>query len=147
VSDGPEPTPERLSKHAIPATYRRAPRTERFILSGASIGAFVGVVLGVILPAGTSIGRGSAAVMLGLAGALAGGLITGAQAAYIEYTSGRSADRQRAQLLSDADAGATTDADAAVTTDTDAAATTDADPASPYQPGDNNDDGTPDGAR
>ena len=103
MSDGPEPTPERLSKHAIPATYRRAPRTERFIISGVGIGALVGVILGFILPAGTSIGRGTAAVLLGLAGALAGGLVTGAQAAYIEYTSGRSADRQRAQLLAEAD--------------------------------------------
>jgi len=34
-------------------------------------------------------------LLVGLAGALAGGLITGAQAAIIEYVSGRSADRQR----------------------------------------------------
>ncbi len=114
MSDGPEPTPERLSKHAIPATYRRAPRTERFILSGVGIGALVGAILGFVLPAGTSIGRGTAAVILGLAGALAGGLITGVQAAYIEYTSGRSADRQRAQLLADADISST-GADAATT--------------------------------
>ena len=123
VSDGPEPTPERLSKHAIPATYRRAPRTERFILSGIGIGALVGVILGFVLPAGTSIGRGTAAVLLGLAGALAGGLVTGAQAAFIEYTSGRSADRQRAQLLADADAD------------------------SPYKRRDNDQDGSADGAR
>ncbi len=125
MSDGPEPTPERLSKHAIPATYRRAPRTERFILSGIGIGALVGVILGFVLPAGTSIGRGTAAVLVGLAGALAGGLVTGAQAAFIEYTSGRSADRQRAQLLAEADA----DAD------------------SPYKPRDNDQDGSADGAR
>jgi len=101
VSDGPEPTPERLSEHAIPATYRRAPRTERFVLTGVGIGAVIGVILGMILPAGSGIGRGTAAVLLALAGALAGGLITGAQAAVIEYTSGRSADRQRAALGAD----------------------------------------------
>lgn len=123
MSDGPEPTPERLSKHAIPATYRRAPRTERFILSGVGIGAVVGVILGFILPAGTSIGRGTAAVLLGVAGTLAGGLITGAQAAYIDYTSGRSADRQRAQLLADADDDA------------------------PYKPADSDEDGEADGTR
>lgn len=99
MSDGPEPTPERLSEHAIPATYRRAPRTERFIMTGVGVGAGVGIILGAILPAGTGIGRGTAALLLGIAGALVGGLITGAQAAYIEYTSGRSSDRQREALL------------------------------------------------
>ncbi len=40
-------------------------------------------------------------LLVGLAGALAGGLITGAQAAVIEYMSGRSADRQRAAIEAD----------------------------------------------
>lgn len=83
---------------AIPATYRRAPRTERFILTGVGIGAIVGFIVGVILPAGTTGGRGVAGLLVGLAGALAGGLITGTQAAYMEYTSGRSADRQRRDI-------------------------------------------------
>jgi len=98
VSDGTEPTPDHLRDSAIPATYRRAPRTERFILTGAGIGLLVGLVLGAILPAGTGVGRAVGMLLVGLAGALAGGLITGAQAAIIEYVSGRSADRQRAAI-------------------------------------------------
>lgn len=99
MSDGPEPTPADLHGKAIPAAYRRAPRTERFILTGVGIGALVGVVLGLILPAGTGIGRGTGAILVGLAGALAGGLITGVQAAYLEYASGRSVERQRERIL------------------------------------------------
>ena len=95
MSDGTEPTPGNVRDSAIPATYRRAPRTERFILTGVGIGLIVGLVVGAILPAGTTVGRGVAMLLMGLAGALAGGLITGAQAAIIEYVSGRSADRQR----------------------------------------------------
>lgn len=98
MSDGTEPTPEHVRESAIPATYRRAPRTERFILTGVGVGLFVGLVLGAILPAGTTVGRGVAMLLVGLAGALAGGLITGAQAAIMEYMSGRSADRQRAAI-------------------------------------------------
>jgi len=100
VSDGPEPTHDDVPEHAIPATYRRAPRTERFILTGVGIGALVGLILGLILPAGTAIGRGTAGLLLAIGGALAGGLVTGAQAAFIEYTSGRSADRQRQEIES-----------------------------------------------
>lgn len=105
MSDGIEPTPDNVRDSAIPATYRRAPRTERFILTGVGIGLLVGLVLGAILPAGTTVGRGVAMILIGLAGALAGGLITGAQAAVIEYVSGRSADRQREVI----DAEAATD--------------------------------------
>jgi len=101
VSDGPEPTHDDVPQHAIPATYRRAPRTERFILTGVGIGAAIGLILGLILPAGTAIGRGTAGLLLAIGGALAGGLVTGAQAAFIEYTSGRSADRQRHNIESD----------------------------------------------
>jgi len=101
VIDGTEPTPDNVRDSAIPATYRRAPRTERFILTGIGIGAAVGLILGVILPAGTAIGRGTAGLLLAIGGALAGGLVTGAQAAFIEYTSGRSADRQRHDIESD----------------------------------------------
>ena len=104
MSDGTEPTEDHLRDSAIPATYRRAPRTERFILTGVGIGLFVGLILGATLPAGTSVGRGVAMLMLGVAGALAGGLITGAQAAVMEYVSGRSADRQRDSIESDWDA-------------------------------------------
>jgi len=115
VSDGPEPTHDDVPQHAIPATYRRAPRTERFILTGVGIGAFVGLVLGLILPAGTAVGRGTAGLLLALAGALVGGLITGAQAAVIEYTSGRSADRQRVRIAADiVDVPDTTDTPGAV---------------------------------
>ena len=95
MSDGTEPTPDHLRDSAIPATYRRAPRTERFIATGVGIGLFVGLILGATLPAGTLVGRGVAMLLLGLAGAVAGGLITGTQAAIMEYVSGRSADRQR----------------------------------------------------
>ena len=95
MSQGPEPTPNDVPEHAIPATYRRAPRTERFIVTGIGIGAVVGFIIGVILPAGSGIGRGTAGLLVALAGALAGGLISGSQAAFMEYTSGRSADRQR----------------------------------------------------
>ncbi len=95
MSDGTEPTPDIARDSAIPATYRRAPRTERFILTGVGIGLIVGLVLGALLPAGTSVGRGVAMLLVGFAGALAGGLVTGAQAAILEYVSGRSADRQR----------------------------------------------------
>lgn len=102
MSDGTEPTPDHLRDSAIPATYRRAPRTERFILTGVGIGLLVGLVLGAILPAGTGVGRGVAMILIGLAGALAGGLITGAQAAVIEYVSGRSADRQREVIEAEA---------------------------------------------
>ena len=96
MSDGPEPA-ER--EGAIPATYRRAPRTERFIVTGVGIGALVGALLGALLPADTSTGRGAVALILALAGALAGGLVTGAQAAMMEYISGRSADRQRDAIM------------------------------------------------
>ena len=102
MSDGIEPTPDNVRDSAIPATYRRAPRTERFILTGVGIGLIVGLVLGAILPAGTTVGRGAAMLLVGLAGALAGGLITGAQAAIIEYVSGRSADRQREVIEAEA---------------------------------------------
>jgi uncharacterized protein YcfJ len=98
VSDGTEPTQDHLRDSAIPATYRRAPRTERFILTGVGVGLFVGVLLGATLPAGTLVGRGVAMLLVGLAGALAGGLITGTQAAIMEYVSGRSVDRQRAAI-------------------------------------------------
>ncbi|WP_291379338.1 hypothetical protein [Demequina sp.] len=105
MSDGTEPTPDHLRDSAIPATYRRAPRTERFILTGVGIGLFVGLILGATLPAGTAVGRGVAMLLLGLGGALAGGLVTGAQAAVIEYVSGRSADRQRDVIEAEAAAG------------------------------------------
>lgn len=95
MSQGPEPTPIDVPEHAIPATYRRAPRTERFIISGIGIGALVGFIVGLILPAGSGVMRGTAGLLVGIAGALAGGLVSGAQAVYMEYTSGRSADRQR----------------------------------------------------
>ena len=108
MSDGTEPTPEHVRDSAIPATYRRAPRTERFILTGVGIGLLVGLVLGAILPAGTGVGRGVAMLLVALAGALAGGLITGIQAAVIEYVSGRFADRQREAI----DAQAATDSEA-----------------------------------
>jgi len=101
VSQGPEPTPSDVPAHAIPATYRRAPRTERFILTGIGIGAAVGFIVGVILPAGSGVGRGTAGLLVALAGALAGGLISGSQAAFMEYTSGRSADRQRHDIATD----------------------------------------------
>ncbi len=100
--DGTEPTPDDVRDSAVPATYRRAPRTERFILTGVGIGLIVGLVLGAILPAGAGVGRGAAMLLMGLAGALAGGLITGAQAAVIEYVSGRSADRQRKVIEAEA---------------------------------------------
>ena len=90
-----------MPEHAIPATYRRAPRTERFILTGIGIGAAVGFIVGVILPAGSGVGRGTAGLLVALAGALAGGLISGSQAAFMEYTSGRSADRQRFDIEKD----------------------------------------------
>lgn len=101
MSQGPEPTPSDVPEHAIPATYRRAPRTERFILTGIGIGAAVGFIVGVILPAGSGVGRGTAGLLVALAGALAGGLISGSQAAFMEYTSGRSADRQRHDIETD----------------------------------------------
>ncbi len=101
MSQGPEPTPSDVPEHAIPATYRRAPRTERFILTGIGIGAAVGFIVGVILPAGSGVGRGTAGLLVALAGALAGGLISGSQAAFMEYTSGRSADRQRHDIEAD----------------------------------------------
>ena len=101
MSQGPEPTPSDVPEHAIPATYRRAPRTERFILTGVGIGAVVGFIVGVILPAGSGVGRGTAGLLVALAGALAGGLISGSQAAFMEYTSGRSADRQRHDIETD----------------------------------------------
>lgn len=103
MSDGPQPVGR---ESAIPATYRRAPRTERFILTGVLIGAAVGAILGAVLPGSTVGGRGAVALLLGLAGALAGGLVTGAQAALMEYTSGRSADRQRAVIIDDWDGAA-----------------------------------------
>ncbi len=121
MSDGPEPTPERLSEHAIPATYRRAPRTERFIVTGVLIGAAVGLVLGLVLPAGTAVGRATASILMVIAGAVAGGLVSGTQAAILDYMSGRSADRQREAIEADAqvpspdaalDAGAGTASDA-----------------------------------
>ncbi len=98
MSEGTEPTQDHLRDSAIPATYRRAPRTERFILTGVGIGLVVGLLLGATLPAGTGFGRGVAMLLVGLAGALAGGLITGTQAAIMEYVSGRSADRQREMI-------------------------------------------------
>lgn len=98
MSQGPEPTPIDVPEHAIPATYRRAPRTERFILTGVGTGAVAGFIIGAILPAGSGVGRGTAGLLVAIAGALAGGLITGAQAAIMEYTSGRSADRQRDEI-------------------------------------------------
>lgn len=100
MSDSPEPTQEGVPDHAIPATYRRAPRTERFVLTGIGVGGLIGLILGLVLPAGSVPGRGTAGVLLALAGALAGGLVTGAQVAYMEYTSGRSADRQRHDIES-----------------------------------------------
>jgi uncharacterized protein YcfJ len=102
VIDGTESPSDDPRDSAIPATYRRAPRTERFVLTGVGIGLIVGLVLGAILPAGTGVGRGAAMLLMGLAGALAGGLITGAQAAVIEYVSGRSADRQRQVIEAEA---------------------------------------------
>lgn len=101
MSEGPEPTPIDVPEHAIPATYRRAPRTERFIATGVGIGALVGLVVGLLLPAGSGVTRGTAGLLVAIAGALAGGLITGAQAAFMEYTSGRSADRQRHDIEAD----------------------------------------------
>ncbi|NYI40178.1 hypothetical protein [Demequina lutea] len=101
MSEGPEPTPIDVPEHAIPATYRRAPRTERFIITGIGIGAIVGLIAGVLLPAGTGVGRAAAGLLVALAGALAGGLISGSQAAIMEYTSGRSADRQRHDIETD----------------------------------------------
>ncbi|NTV40037.1 MAG: hypothetical protein HGA51_08825 [Demequinaceae bacterium] len=101
MSEGPEPTPIDVPTHAIPATYRRAPRTERFILTGIGAGAVAGFILGVLLPAGSGVGRGTAGLLVAIAGALAGGLISGSQAAFMEYTSGRSADRQRRDIETD----------------------------------------------
>ena len=101
MSEGPEPTPNDVPAHAIPATYRRAPRTERFILTGIGAGAVAGFIIGVILPAGSGVGRGTAGLLVAIAGALAGGLISGSQAAFMEYTSGRSADRQRDDIEAD----------------------------------------------
>lgn len=92
------PTPDEAPESAIPATYRRAPRSERFVITGVVIGLIVGLALGIVLPAGTGIGRGTAAILLGIAGALAGGLLAGTQVATLEYMSGRSADRQRAAI-------------------------------------------------
>lgn len=96
MSDGPQSAGR---DSAIPATYRRAPRTERFIATGVGIGAVVALILGLVLPAGSAGGRGVAGLLVALAGALAGGLITGSQAVYYEYSSGRSADRQRATII------------------------------------------------
>lgn len=101
MSEGPEPTPNDVPAHAIPATYRRAPRTERFILTGVGAGAGAGFIIGMILPAGSGVGRGTAGLLVAIAGALAGGLISGSQAAFMEYTSGRSADRQRDDIEAD----------------------------------------------
>ncbi len=101
MSEGPEPTPSDVPEHAIPATYRRAPRTERFIITGIGIGAAIGFIIGMILPAGSGVGRGTAGLLVAIAGALAGGLISGSQAAFMEYTSGRSADRQRRDIETD----------------------------------------------
>jgi len=101
VSDGPEPTRDDVPLHAIPATYRRAPRSERFVLTGIALGGFIGFVLGLILPAGDSLSRGVAGLLVGLAGALAGGLVGGSQVAILEYTSGRSSDRQRLAIEDD----------------------------------------------
>ena len=101
MSEGPEPTPIDVPEHAIPATYRRAPRTERFIITGIGIGAVVGFFIGVLLPAGAGIMRATAGLLVAIAGALAGGLISGSQAAIMEYTSGRSADRQRHDIETD----------------------------------------------
>jgi uncharacterized protein YcfJ len=101
VSEGPEPTPIDVPEHAIPATYRRAPRTERFIISGIGIGMVIGFLVGVLLPAGSGVGRATAGLLVAIAGALAGGLVSGAQVAIMEYTSGRSADRQRQDIEAD----------------------------------------------
>ncbi len=101
MSEGPEPTPIDVPEHAIPATYRRAPRTERFIITGIGIGALIGFIVGVILPAGSGVGRGTAGLLVAIAGALAGGLVSGSQAAFMEYMSGRSADRQRRDIETD----------------------------------------------
>ena len=101
MSEGPEPTPIDVPEHAIPATYRRAPRTERFIITGIGIGALVGLMVGVLLPAGSGVGRATAGLLVALAGALAGGLVSGSQAAIMDYTSGRSADRQRHDIEAD----------------------------------------------
>jgi uncharacterized protein YcfJ len=101
VSEGPEPTPIDVPEHAIPATYRRAPRTERFIISGIGIGMVVGFLVGVLLPAGSGVGRATAGLLVAIAGALAGGLVSGSQVAIMEYTSGRSADRQRHDIETD----------------------------------------------
>ena len=101
MSEGPEPTPIDVPEHAIPATYRRAPRTERFIISGIGIGMVIGFLVGVLLPAGSGVGRATAGLLVAIAGALAGGLVSGAQVAIMEYTSGRSADRQRHDIEAD----------------------------------------------
>lgn len=101
MSEGPEPTPNDVPTHAIPATYRRAPRTERFIITGIGLGAIAGFIIGAMLPAGSGVGRGTAGLLVAIAGALAGGLISGSQAAFMEYTSGRSADRQRDDIEAD----------------------------------------------
>jgi uncharacterized protein YcfJ len=101
VSEGPEPTPIDVPEHAIPATYRRAPRTERFIITGIGIGMVVGFIVGMLLPAGSGVGRATAGLLVALAGALAGGLVSGSQVAIMEYTSGRSADRQRRDIEMD----------------------------------------------
>lgn len=90
-----------MPEHAIPATYRRAPRTERFIITGVGMGAVAGFFVGVILPAGSGVGRGTAGLLVAIAGGLAGGLASGSQAAFMEYTSGRSADRQRHDIEAD----------------------------------------------
>ncbi len=103
MSEGPEPTPIDVPEHAIPATYRRAPRTERFIITGIGIGALVGLLVGILLPAGSGVGRATAGLLVALAGALAGGLVSGSQVAIMEYTSGRSADRQRRDIEADWD--------------------------------------------
>lgn len=110
---------------AIPATYRRAPRTERFILTGVLIGAAVGAIVGAIMPGSTVGGRGAVALLVGLAGALAGGLITGAQAALLEYTSGRSVSRQRAVIIDDWDGEALPVPDAVAAQASDPAPATD----------------------
>jgi uncharacterized protein YcfJ len=71
------------------------------MITGIGIGMVVGFLVGLLLPAGSGVGRATAGLLVAIAGALAGGLVSGSQVAIMEYTSGRSADRQRHEIEAD----------------------------------------------
>ena len=79
MSDAPSPDSSQAEtpEHPVMATIRRAPRFARMVMTGVGGGFVLGALIGLGLPGrGTEL-RGVTVILVGLAFALIGGLVSG----------------------------------------------------------------------